>query len=1457
MGLTPQTSLTFSPIGQKVKEKEVVFGIPEAEAPAFTFNTTKTTTPAMNVKPRAFEFKPVEEVTQPRFQFSGGEVISQGSLEEDPAVPTGRKLPFIGKYLFGEGPTTNMYSLYEPGSFQQDMVEKGVVGFFMEGFTKEMNPTQAEIGEKVYGRYNKAIEEGVEPDRALDIAVQDVINNTSGMAQNIRDLKNPEIELTDEEQEIFKWTNRFEDFFAVLDAPIFVGSTKVITRGGKVLPKYVDELTTGINKFFYDNPAQRTPEIEEFILEFTTTKNPSLGQFDRALDIIRGEGGDVGTLQKQFDDIARTVTSEPAKFLDDAKSIPDGIVDEVADPAAKDLSVLSRYLQTRYGETALTAKNADKVANAEKQVFNQVFGFAKEAREIFDKTGRIEGMVQTVPSWVPREARDLRVFEEVADMVQRGEIPQSHATREMMLYNSMVDEIAKKVGVKTESAGAIEPATAVVERMNNRLRKPGSVTNPVQKAAREARQPIGEEADKAFKESLEKEIFDADDALIQYDNFTQKLINPQAPKARKMIERLGLSPEKLEDISQFKGNVRDMYRNTEKVFGEQWSKVKEAVFDPLDKARGKMWDDQTNLANEAKSYIVDTLGITRKSKKSAAVMDYGELGLGTKGDDALYTRLVEEWGEKDAKDIRDAAVWFRDKYDRMLDEVNAVRSQIYPNNPEKQIPRRKDYFRHFSEMQTTDVTGLVNAFEEVSLNSLDPRVAGLKDMFRPKSSWQSFAQTRTGNKTRRDALGGFLDYLPQYAYAKNIDPHIGNILALADHLADATKNKPIVNNYIASLRQMADNLLGRANPADEFVQSVIPGGRATINVIDWFNKRAKVNAILGNASASISQVGNIPNSVASAKQHSIHGAVRTLGDIFNPNPAWRESEFIKSRYGQSVYNQFSVGMLEKGRDFAGWMLQALDEVGTKFSWNAHYEKALREGMKDPMRYADDMARKMNAGRGVGEVPLVQQSKVFQTVAPFQLEVANAWFVLGEFVGKKEFSKIATLMVASYLMNRAVEEVRGSGVTFDMGEALHDSFKIATSEDSLKDKGVKIGGRLSGEVLTNLPVVPYAVAALYPEEGTDNFLGLGVDVPPSAEFFGEGDPIRYGTSPLLLKALQDPLFKIAPPFGGTQIKKTLEGIGALAEGKVTDKDGNTLMVVEDGPATALQNILFGKWQPNIHNKEKLEAEMRSLVRENLMLAENGNTEQANANVQDLPDHVWEIYKSELGKEKMAIRSREKTAMMPTVRTLDALKEQGKDEEVQQILDAMTDEQYEMYGEIRKAQREESAEAEEKLTAQEMIQEALDYSYAFGTNPVQAFEIVFKNHEHIEDTVSGPGPFGAFNGVVRTRRMPFKGPDGSAAMKEELGAGHEGTELFLEHIIPLSLGGTNKPDNLMLYWADDHHASTPIENYLAKELRDQRLHYKDAQRIILEYRQSVQDGKAMSLDEVKALVADSVQ
>ncbi len=634
-------------------------------------------------------------------------------------------------------------------------------------------------------------------------------------------------------------------------------------------------------------------------------------------------------------------------------------------------------------------------------------------------------------------------------------------------------------------------------------------------------------------------------------------------KALETAEEMKTQSGQFKDTAAPTTGFRDVYRNFERFFGNKAPEMSDKYLKPFEDAKGVMFKNLDNHAKELKANIVD-LGIKPKSKESAAVQQFGE---GKKD----YATLVDEFGKETADKIVKADSWFRAKYDQLLDEVNEAQRYIYPNNPNKQIPRRNDYYRHFREMKE-GFAGLMNLFETPA--GIDNTLAGVSGKTKPNQKWLSFAQKRLGGKTDEDAVGGFLDYIRSAEYAKNVNPQIKNFRNLRESLALSGNEKGAdYNNFLNFIDKFADDLAGKTNPLDRGAQDLV--GRKPMAVLDWLNKRVKANTVLGNASSAVSQIFAVPHGIASAgEKNYVKGLNRLAKSIGSDDAVMRQSPFLQERYFKTL-DQFDTGLLKYPKKFAGWMITVLDELGTKANWNAHYEKAIAQGIQDPIRYADDMARKMIGGRGIGEVPIAQKSKIFQMVAPFQLEVTNQWYVLKELSDESKV-KLLKGLAYTYLFNRVAENVRGSDVAFDPINALMEGFESAQEEDTIGGKSTAIGGRMAGEVLSNLPL-GQTVASAYPEFG---FKVGEKQFPTREKLFGEGDPTRYGSGLLAVKGLQDPLFKVAPPFGGTQIKRTLEGIDATNKGYSETKSGRVRFPTEDSLLRNTQRAVFGQYStPN--------------------------------------------------------------------------------------------------------------------------------------------------------------------------------------------------------------------------------------------------------------------------------------
>ncbi len=446
--------------------------------------------------------------------------------------------------------------------------------------------------------------------------------------------------------------------------------------------------------------------------------------------------------------------------------------------------------------------------------------------------------------------------------------------------------------------------------------------------------------------------------------------------------------------------MNDFERNVKHFFGKKHFKTAyEKILRPLyesKKAYAKGVAAYSDLIYES---VVKGLGIQKGTRMSAAVqwLGEGEKPVSKKAGSDLtsysYDDCVAEFGKEKAERIQKAAEIFRSCYDDLIDDVNAARKMLYPNNPEKLIKKRKDYFRHFQE-ESNNLQGLRNTMQNHL--GIDPMLVGVSEHTRPKTKWQSMAQERTGNKTTYDAVGGFLDYLPQAEYAIHIDPNIVNIRSLAFDLASAkakegANGNPDANGFIRYLQKYANRLAGKTTSAFDRALADSTVGRPAIAALSWFNNRVKANAVLGNFSSVVAQLQNITNITGKIKRETdiLKGAAQALAGVFGDKKIrglYEESGFLQERFLDKKLNRFEKKM--SPTRWAAAVLGIADEIGTRITWNAAYNEGKRVSPENPVQYADDLTRSSVAGRGIGETPLMFESQLGKLFLPFRVEVMN-------------------------------------------------------------------------------------------------------------------------------------------------------------------------------------------------------------------------------------------------------------------------------------------------------------------------------------------------------------------------------------------------------------------------------------------------------------------------------------
>jgi hypothetical protein len=277
------------------------------------------------------------------------------------------------------------------------------------------------------------------------------------------------------------------------------------------------------------------------------------------------------------------------------------------------------------------------------------------------------------------------------------------------------------------------------------------------------------------------------------------------------------------------------------------------------------------------------------------------------------------------------------------------------------------------------------------------------------------------------------------------------------------------------------------------------------------------------------------------------------------------------------------------------MMNAIDSMTSQTVWRSKYLQNLREGMSESaaIKDADQFAKNLMAGRSRGNAPSIFDAKnpLVKLFTAFQLEVANQYGYMFEDAPQDTKNKArlvkgyAASFMGAYLYNALYSTLTGRDAAFDpigiMEDLLDGLFGDDDDEeeelaDVLMDFGTDvaqqvpfIGGLLGGGR------VPMSAAFPYSGDSTP----LKSFASDWEKGWNEGKPLE-GDWKALANEMLKPLWYLALPFGGGQLKKTTQGLGMFDEdlpiaGSYTDS-GKLRFPVEDTPLNRAQAALFGQY-----------------------------------------------------------------------------------------------------------------------------------------------------------------------------------------------------------------------------------------------------------------------------------------
>lgn len=669
---------------------------------------------------------------------------------------------------------------------------------------------------------------------------------------------------------------------------------------------------------------------------------------------------------------------------------------------------------------------------------------------------------------------------------------------------------------------------------------------------------------------------------------------------------------------------QDIFRNLDKMAGGKDTGLRSflrfVIENPFLEAKRNYKNAVRERLTDYHKKMVKDLGIDIGSRESAAVQWYGEGCVIVDGKEVKYDldSLKRDFPDSWEK-IVEADKYNREIYNEYIKRINDKLVEIYPYvereveklqkkireiesgidgaSPEvrrkglvaiaslqtkidnlltgKRLRPLKNYYRHFREM-SQGFEGFINLIK--SSHDIDPRLVGVSDNTKPKGKWWSALQHRDGPKPfRYDAVASMLDYVKAAEYKVNIEPFVAHMRRVLNTFANEIGHSE-ANRSLEYLIEWTNTLVGKTNFLDRAVQKIV--GRKTIAAMNFLSSRVKSNSILLNFRSAVVQIANLPNAAMYIKNPVYWN--RALRAAIHHDNSIKASAFLGERYLDDVTALFEKPGLKKA---ALKMLSFGDEVATKFIWRAAYEQGLALKVEDAVKYADNIARRCVGGRGIGELPVMQESKFVKTFAPFQIEVTNLFNLFREKFGDKDALGYLLWAISSWLMNELYRFLFNDTVTPDFINAGVEVADIV-SDDEIEDKNMKVLGRVAGEFAQALPFASQIVTLLVPDEKERETL------------FGDVDPTRYGTGVIGFSAMWDAAKGIATLpknlFSG-EFEKAMDGLMPLLTNYLLPYGGRQGQRIYE---TAKAYIKGGSYKINSEGEKQLRFPLNANIEDGL-------------------------------------------------------------------------------------------------------------------------------------------------------------------------------------------------------------------------------------------------------------------
>lgn len=694
----------------------------------------------------------------------------------------------------------------------------------------------------------------------------------------------------------------------------------------------------------------------------------------------------------------------------------------------------------------------------------------------------------------------------------------------------------------------------------------------------------------------------ANQRMVKNQEYAEQMENLIGDTSTWVDKKMGISYK----VNTLRRNLRDIVRDAQ---GKRDIAKADAIYDEL---QGKYNHNEAMLnreANRIKSPYAD-LKIT--DAEDAYIQMLGELRHNP--DTELTADAVNEFYEKHKNKIDTAKVdqviaSARETYDTLLQRVN----EVLREQGMKEIPYRQGYFPHFTDPKQGWLAKLLNW--KVKDFTIPTDIAGLTEQFNPNRSWQAFNKQRKSDTT-------------DYSFKKGLDTYVQGALDWIYHIEDIQKRRAFenhiryvhsekgiqaridairqnteydademqeqidlvykeagnpLNNFVTDLRAGTNTLANKKSSLDRGMEELV--NRKVYSTMTNLSNRVSGNMVAGSISSALTNFIPITQSWMEVSPVS---SLRAMGDTikstFRDDGTIEKSDFLTNRLRQSE-SLYKTGW-DKVSDKVGFLMEAVDSFTSQTVWRSKYLENISKGMSESeaIKNADQFSENVMAGRSRGNMPTIFDSKnpLIKTLTAFQLEVNNQYEYFfkdapqdlkNESTGKL-IKGYATAFLGAYAYNALYSSLVGRDAAFDPIGIIEEFLKDLFGDDDDEEPVDAILG-LTDNIMEEVPFVGgllgggrIPISSALPYDGVYE------------AFKGTVEDVANEDWENLTNEWLNPLWYLAMPLGGGQIRKTVQGLSMFDDdlpisGSYTSS-GKLRFPVEDTFGNRVKAGLFGQY-----------------------------------------------------------------------------------------------------------------------------------------------------------------------------------------------------------------------------------------------------------------------------------------